>query len=153
MIKFFRHIRRALLAESKFNKYLLYAVGEIILVVIGILIALQINQWNENRRLDVLEKKYLAGILKDLKSDASLISDFVRPNFLKHDKHHKFLDSLVQNDLLIEDEHLDQVWSPQQLTKSGHSFYPTVGNYEAMISEGKSGLIEDRELFLSLIHI
>ncbi|WP_297794383.1 DUF6090 family protein [uncultured Eudoraea sp.] len=56
MIKFFRHIRKQLLTENppngragKFSKYLLYAFGEIILVVLGILIALQINNWNENR--------------------------------------------------------------------------------------------------------
>ncbi len=50
MIKFFRHIRQQVLIEKKFSKYLLYACGEIILVVIGILIALQINNWNENRK-------------------------------------------------------------------------------------------------------
>ena len=56
MIKFFRRIRQQLLTENppdgragKFSKYLLYAIGEIILVVIGILIALQINNWNQNR--------------------------------------------------------------------------------------------------------
>lgn len=47
MIKFFRNIRQNLLAEGKIGKYLKYASGEIILVVIGILIALQINNWNE----------------------------------------------------------------------------------------------------------
>lgn len=50
MIKFFRKIRKKLLAENRFNKYFLYAIGEIVLVVIGILIALQINNWNENRK-------------------------------------------------------------------------------------------------------
>ena len=52
MIKFFRKIRQRLLTENKFSKYLIYAIGEIILVVIGILIALQINNWNENRKLN-----------------------------------------------------------------------------------------------------
>ena len=54
MIKFFRKIRQRLLTENKFSKYLLYAIGEIILVVIGILIALQINNANEanNPRTD-----------------------------------------------------------------------------------------------------
>ena len=47
MIKFFKKIRQKLLSENQFSKYLIYAVGEIILVVIGILIALQINNWNE----------------------------------------------------------------------------------------------------------
>ena len=50
MIKFFRHIRQRLLSENKFSKYLLYAIGEIFLVVIGILIALQINNWNEGNK-------------------------------------------------------------------------------------------------------
>ncbi|MFH4967884.1 DUF6090 family protein [Gaetbulibacter sp. M240] len=49
MLKFFRNIRKRLLSESKFRNYFLYAIGEIILVVIGILIALQINNWNEAR--------------------------------------------------------------------------------------------------------
>ena len=48
MIKFFRKVRQKLLKENRFNKYVLYAIGEIVLVVIGILIALQINNWNEN---------------------------------------------------------------------------------------------------------
>ena len=50
MIKFFRKIRQNLLIENKTGAYFKYAIGEIILVVIGILIALQINHWNENRK-------------------------------------------------------------------------------------------------------
>lgn len=50
MIKFFRHIRQRMIKENRISKYLLYATGEIVLVVIGILIALQINNWNENRK-------------------------------------------------------------------------------------------------------
>jgi len=55
MIKFFRKIRQKTLTESKFGKYLLYALGEIILVVIGILIALSINNRNEAMLIDVLQ--------------------------------------------------------------------------------------------------
>jgi hypothetical protein len=64
MIKFFRKIRQRLLTENKFSKYLLYAIGEIVLVVIGILIALQINNWNEFKRTKQFEYK----ILKDIQS-------------------------------------------------------------------------------------
>ncbi|MFT6336478.1 MAG: hypothetical protein ACI86M_003478 [Saprospiraceae bacterium] len=52
MIKFFRKIRKRLLAEDKFSKYLIYTIGEIVLVVIGILIALQINNWNQKRQFN-----------------------------------------------------------------------------------------------------
>lgn len=59
MIKFFRKIRQSLLSENRFSKYLLYAIGEIILVVIGILIALQINNWNEQRKENIREQALL----------------------------------------------------------------------------------------------
>ena len=63
MIKFFRKIRQKLLSENKFSKYLIYAIGEIILVVIGILIALQVNNANEvrksNRELDKINQNLL----------------------------------------------------------------------------------------------
>ncbi|MBC3759798.1 hypothetical protein H7U19_15400 [Hyunsoonleella sp. SJ7] len=65
MIKFFRKIRQKLLSENKFSKYLLYAIGEIVLVVIGILIALQVNNWNQNR----LQEKKLSQTLKVLASN------------------------------------------------------------------------------------
>ena len=67
MIKFFRKIRQQLLTENKFSKYLLYAIGEIILVVIGILIALSINNWNENRKNSIEEKAILENLLENLK--------------------------------------------------------------------------------------
>jgi hypothetical protein len=51
MIKFFRKIRQKLLTENKFSKYLIYAIGEILLAVIGILIALRINNWNKELKL------------------------------------------------------------------------------------------------------
>ena len=69
MIKFFRRIRQRLLTENKFSKYLLYAIGEIILVVIGILIALSINNWNEDRKESLIEKNYLRRLLADLEND------------------------------------------------------------------------------------
>ena len=59
MIKFFRKIRHNLLSQGKTGKYLTYAIGEIILVVIGILIALQINNWNEERKIQGNQEQYL----------------------------------------------------------------------------------------------
>uniref|UniRef100_UPI0030DA5AE8 DUF6090 family protein n=1 Tax=uncultured Planktosalinus sp. TaxID=1810935 RepID=UPI0030DA5AE8 len=66
MIQFFRKIRQKLLSENKFSKYLIYAIGEIILVVIGILIALQINNWNEGRKDEIRASNYINRISEDL---------------------------------------------------------------------------------------
>jgi len=60
-----------MLANNKVSKYLLYAIGEIVLVVIGILIALSINNWNEQRKDQIKEKATLYKFLQDLKSDST----------------------------------------------------------------------------------
>ena len=73
MIKFFRKIRQSLITENKPGKYLKYALGEIILVVIGILIALQINNWNEQRKIENKGKEYIHEIYKELKIELSNI--------------------------------------------------------------------------------
>jgi hypothetical protein len=73
MIKFFRKIRQQLLTENKFSKYLLYAVGEIVLVVIGILIALSINNWNDQRKSRQQEIKILRKLNEDLKANLTEI--------------------------------------------------------------------------------
>ena len=84
MIKFFRKIRYDLMEKNKTGKYLKYAVGEIILVVIGILIALSINNWNENKKLSRVE----IGILNEIKSgleidleDLNSEQNYLRRNF------------------------------------------------------------------------
>lgn len=69
MIKFFRKIRQNLLMVNKTGKYFKYAIGEIILVVIGILIALQINNWNEGRKKSEKETILIKNIVDDLSSD------------------------------------------------------------------------------------
>ena len=69
MIKFFRKIRQHLLSEGKTGTYFKYAIGEILLVVIGILIAVQINNWNEFRKLKLVEIDVLEGIRNDILKD------------------------------------------------------------------------------------
>lgn len=69
MIKFFRKIRQNLLSEGKTGKYLKYAFGEIVLVVIGILIALQVNNWNEKKKVNNNEIKLLKKAILDLNQE------------------------------------------------------------------------------------
>ena len=70
MIKFFRRIRQNLVLEGKSGKYLKYAVGEIVLVVIGILIALQINNWNEHRKVLKAQEDLLESFYDNLEADS-----------------------------------------------------------------------------------
>ena len=71
MLKFFRQIRKQLMKQNKVRSYLFYAVGEILLVVIGILIALQVNNWNEQRKQQQLSREFLNEMIKDLAADTT----------------------------------------------------------------------------------
>lgn len=74
MLRFFRTIRQRLLTENRFSKYLLYALGEIVLVMIGILLALQVNAWNEGRKDRRYERKMLGELLEDMKLDTAILN-------------------------------------------------------------------------------
>jgi len=76
MIKFFRKIRYDLMEKNKTGKYLKYAIGEIVLVVIGIIIALQVNNWNESRKDRILEQDYYCRILDDFNLEQRHIEEY-----------------------------------------------------------------------------
>lgn len=74
MFKFFRNIRQRMITQTRFSKYLIYAIGEIVLVVIGILIALQVNNWNENRKQHYKEILAAEQLLQDAVADSSFFA-------------------------------------------------------------------------------
>ena len=76
MIKFFRLIRQRLLSENKFSKYLIYAIGEIFLVVIGILIALKLNANAENIKLNEKKQEYSNQIIEDFNREIQVFNAF-----------------------------------------------------------------------------
>lgn len=92
MIKIFKNIRKKLASENNVEKYLRYAIGEIVLVVIGILIALQINNWNQDNKLDAVKEVYYQQLLKDLNADKAYISDKVE----------EYVDRLSRYDIYLE---------------------------------------------------
>lgn len=112
MINHFRKIRQQLLASNKTGKYLKYAIGEIVLVVIGILIALQINNWNENRKSRTLELKTLRELRADLiqtrddiRSDSSNFQHIIHSNkiILQHmEESLPYHDSLIPHFMWME---------------------------------------------------
>lgn len=83
MIKFFRIIRKSQMEKTNYTRYLKYAIGEIILVVIGILIALQINNWNDQRKQQKLSHGYVASLYKDLIETEKLIDSTI--GFIQND--------------------------------------------------------------------
>ncbi|MBO6794393.1 MAG: hypothetical protein JJ895_10820 [Balneolaceae bacterium] len=112
MIKFFRKIRQKLLNENKFSKYLIYAVGEIILVVIGILIALQINTWNENEKSNEIRDNNYTQLLEDLKTDKEYIESIIKEyntNILLYQEYLKSYKTpnLTLNDVMDNQNQLD----------------------------------------------
>jgi hypothetical protein len=77
MIKFFRKIRQQLITKNKFSKYILYAIGEIVLVVIGILIALSINNWNETRKIKNKKQVLVLNLIEDFEENKILLESAI----------------------------------------------------------------------------
>ena len=83
MLPFFRNIRRKLLEKTALRKYLLYALGEITLVVLGILIAIQVNNWNENRMDQARTNKFLTNLKSALEDDVRSLDATISFNRLR----------------------------------------------------------------------
>jgi len=78
MLKLFRKIRQQLLTKNSFSKYLLYAAGEILLVMIGILLALQVNNWNNQKKDAQLTQQYLMGLKEDAQNNRIALDRYLR---------------------------------------------------------------------------
>ena len=103
MIKFFRKIRYDLMEKNKTGKYFKYAIGEIVLVVIGILIALQINNWNELNKIDLVRQSYYEQLINDLDKDSINIQKYIIILENSINTFEKYLDKLETPDLEIEE--------------------------------------------------
>ena len=80
MIAFFRRLRQSLLEQNKVSRYLLYALGEILLVVIGILLALQINTWNEERIDQRQEEEILLALQQEFRQNLGVLEESISIN-------------------------------------------------------------------------
>ena len=97
MIKLFRKIRYELMEQNKTGKYIKYAIGEIVLVVIGILIALSINNWNENRK----ENKYLNQVYVQLQKDLQADTLNVSQRIESYSQKNKRLTDIIDRNIPI----------------------------------------------------
>lgn len=152
MITLFRRIRQKLIDSGSITKYLLYAIGEILLVVIGILIALQVNNWNQERADRELADKYLIGIKADMEKDIEQAETIL--NVLAGVVSIvQSIDSVYSNtDIHNPDNNPNLFIDPdttsiERLFYRGFSFRTNKGTYSSLVSDGKTGLIKNRELF------
>ncbi|PTM11341.1 MAG: hypothetical protein DA407_01795 [Bacteroidetes bacterium] len=150
MIKFFRHIRQNLLMENKTGKYLKYAIGEIVLVVIGILIALQINTWNESRKQAISENEFIASVKKDLIQDKAFINVII--NHMEPRKEaYKALCIDLPNRYTNARPSLDSLF--QKYFVSQRTFYPISGSYESAVSGNQINTFSNKALLQDIVKI
>ena len=138
MIKIFRNIRKSLISDGKTSRYFKYAVGEIILVVIGILIALQINNWNENRKNRSYEVKMLSEIKQALQQDLIYFEDMIEVYDGLHETSNYFMELSKQN-IQYHDSLLGKVFD----LNNGVSYHFNPGPYEALKSSGIDKISND----------
>ena len=143
MIKFFRQIRQNLLFENKNGKYVKYAVGEILLVVIGILIAIQIDTWNQNRLNRIQENLILTELLNEYSNNLDQLNSKISIRNDIYDSSIKIL-VYIANDRtnLIADSlnlHLSRI-----LTRP--TFDPELGVTNELSSSGKLYLLTNSDL-------
>jgi hypothetical protein len=147
MIPFFRRIRKNLADKNQFLKYARYAIGEIVLVVIGILIALQINTWNEQRKQRSLEQDYYCRLLEDVRLDDQQVMDLLEES-------EERLRAANQAVRLLQDENPEKIAVATEINKAIKSIYADFKFNDAAFSDLKSGanlnIIRDKSVIRAL---
>ena len=146
MISLFRRIRQKLIDSGSVTKYLFYAIGEILLVVIGILIALQVNNWNEERKDRIEEKYYLEKLIENIEADSTLLADQTDYLVAMTSRIDSALGMMLDESTFESDRFTilinDLLGVPV--------FVQNSVTYENLISSGKISLITDQSLVNSL---
>lgn len=149
MIKFFRKIRQQMLTENKISKYFLYAIGEIILVVIGILLALQINNANDLKKQRLTEVHYLKNIKVDLQGSIIELNEYIKTRT-----------GLINSAKII----LKQFYNKRKLTFSEFNnlsiplynwekYFQNNNTYQELINSGNLALISNDSIKNTLLNI
>ena len=148
MIKFFRKIRQNLLMENKTKTYFKYAIGEIVLVVIGILIALSINNWNETNKNEREQIVFLNNLKNDLKNDLIQLDQILKFQKEKLSKVNELKDQLLS----IKDfEKIEQLLV--NLTLLNDTYFPNTGSYTTTVSSGKIASLNPSSLRIAITNL
>ena len=142
MIKFFRKIRQQLLTENNFKKYLIYALGEILLVMIGISLAFQVSNWDDNRIKKNAENKYYESVRAQIADDKENIQG--QKDYNNHYMtQFKYANEIIENN---DRSKLDTL-GPIIRNLTQYSDFDKQGNiYETMVNSGQINLLQNDKI-------
>jgi hypothetical protein len=151
MFRFFSKMRYKLAAENRVAKYLRYAIGEILLVVIGILIALQINNWNADRMDRKKEREYLVNFLEEMKRDSVFLNVFWKKDYPEKVKGLELARQYVKYSLEIDDtvSFFASIGKGGKLSRA--AVFEESSTYKDIISTGNLKLIRNKEVQFQII--
>ncbi|MEL6123429.1 MAG: DUF6090 family protein [Bacteroidota bacterium] len=169
MTRLLRQIRLKQIGNKAAKKYLLYAVGEIVLVVIGILIALQISNWNETAKNQSLERKILRELRQELVTNKAELDDLINDRNLSLQVCYALLPSFQSGRNVLDPDQISSILaqvSPYRVTiapsdgsrvdsligslPSYVMFFPRIGNIKSIIYSGKLDLISNPSIKLCI---
>jgi len=143
MIKLFRRTRQKLLMQNKTGQYFTYAIGEILLVVIGILIALYINNWNEDRKDRIKENAILNELHKDFKKNLEKFYPIKQYQLNAYNSGNIVFRNLKKIHIPAS---RDSLYTHSTRMFGGYTYYPSNGVVESLISSGEINLIRNDSL-------
>lgn len=141
MIKFFRHIRKDLMEKNKIGMYLKYAIGEIVLVMIGILLALQVNEWNNEQNRKRAEGIIIEQLKSDLKKSKNELEEI-----MKDLRERARASALVCHAFWKKDTPHDSIYKYLRLPIGTSIYSPTLGTARSLINSGNISLLKSERL-------
>ena len=148
MINLLRRIRRNTMTEKKSDLYLVYAIGEVVLVVLGILIALQIDNWNENKKARSIEQQYLQALKEEFEFNKDELAKVIDRNRLNGDNMLILVNHIGPADPDLNEEELGDLLRGSLSQEI--QFNPSQGVLDEIISSGKLGMFSSQELRFAL---
>lgn len=144
MLRFLRHMRKNLLENGHIQKYVWYALGEILLVVVGILVALQLDEWKTARENQALANDYEELLILDLESDVRMLKELKEDSEFKHENAQKLMRVFNKETSVFEDS-LSIMIAIQDIGRSNSPEFRN-NTYNDLVNTGNIQLFKDREM-------